>query len=294
MEYRILGPVEVGAGGEPLYLGGPREHRGMVALLLAANRVVAIDRLIHVLWGESPPRTAATQIRNTMSTLRRHLAAAADGTAPISRSGAGFVVRVFDGELDFQVFRRHMDRARTLAEQGDLSAAAAELRAGLDLWRGPALGGLGAPVLDAEAIGLEEQRAGCLERRIELDLALGRHRDLVGELATLVDAYPLRERFAELQMIVLLRSGRRQDALAAFAAARARLAHHAGLDPRPELVRLQQAILRGDASLNPAPAAEPGRREGLEAGGPPVPAQLPSDVAAFTGRRILSRSSTTC
>ncbi len=288
MEYRILGPVEVRVAGGPIYVGGPRELRTLVALLLNRNRVVSTERLFDVLWGDKPPRTANTQIRNTVATLRRHLAAADGGQARIRRSHAGFVVDVRDGELDAVLFERHARNGRLLAQQGRLPAAAAALRAATRLWRGPALGGLGAPVLDSEAAALEERRRGCLEQRIDIDLALGHHTELIGELSGLVAEYPLWERLAEQQIVALYRAGRRQDALDAFAAARVRLAEHAGLDPRPELVRLQQAVLKDEASLLQQSNEDGGRARpsAIRSSGPyPVPAHLPADIPSFTGRR---------
>lgn len=281
MEYRILGPLQVSTGGRAGYIGGPREHRTLVTLLLNANRVVGVDRLIDVLWGERAPRTAATQIRNTISTLRRHLPP--DGeSSPVSRSGGGFTICVRDGDLDAQVFQRHVERGRALIKRGDLAAAAGELGTALELWRGPALGGLGPPVLDVEALALEEQRLACIEQRVELDLELGRHHEVIAELARLVHAHPLRERLTELQVIALHRSGRRQDALDAFAAARVRLADHAGLDPGPELVRLQRAVLRGE-DVPGTPIGPVTARVTWES----RPAQLPSDVPAFIGRAAI-------
>ncbi|MEU7874665.1 BTAD domain-containing putative transcriptional regulator [Dactylosporangium sp. NPDC049140] len=282
MEYGILGPVEVRAGGVPVNIGGPREHRSLAALLLQANRTVSAERLVDVLWGERPPPTAAAQVRNTIATLRRHLAAASGGEPPVARSGTGYLIQVADGALDAVVFDGHVTRARSLAEQGRLGAAAEALRAASGLWRGPALGGLGGPMFDAEAQGLEERRLACVERRIELELALGRHQDLLGELANLVAAHPFRERLAELQILCLHRAGRRHEALEAFAATRARLADRTGLEPGPELARLQLAILRGDPALDAPPTAD--RAAAPPAVPRPIPAQLPADVPAFTGR----------
>jgi DNA-binding SARP family transcriptional activator len=286
VEYRILGPVEVRAAGVVTYVGGPRERRILVALLLNPDRVVSTHRLYEVLWGERPPLTAATQIRNAVSALRRHLAAANGGRSPVERADAGFVIRVGDDELDAVHFDRQARAGRALADQGRLPAAVAALRAATQMWRGPALGGLGAPVLDSEATALEERRRACLEQRIELDLALGHHAELIGELSRLVIEYPLWEHLAEQQIIALYRSGRRQDALDAFAAARDRLAEHAGLDPRPQLVRLQKAVLEDDASLSYVDSGRRGSRSSTPpATGLSVPADLPSDIATFTGRR---------
>jgi DNA-binding SARP family transcriptional activator len=303
VEYRVLGAVEVRAGGRPVYVGRPREHRTLAALVLDANRVVGVDRLVDVLWGEHPPPTAAAQIRNTVATLRRHLSAANGNVVPVTRTAAGFVLGVTDDEVDLLVFNGYLTQARQHRDGGRMAPAAEALRAALDLWRGPALGGLGGPVLDGAALGLEEQRLACLEERIELDLACGRHQDLLGELATLVREHPLRERVAELHMLALYRAGRRQDALDTFGAVRRRLADDAGLDPRQQLIALHSAILRGDPSLELVRnAAAPGtgsRGPGREMSDsmtlPPSsrsprpadyrpPSQLPREVPDFIGR----------
>ena len=192
------------------------------------------------------------------------------------------------GELDAVLFERQARNGRILADLGRVPAAAAALRAAAQLWRGPALGGLGAPVLDSEATALEERRRSCLEQRIELELTLGHHGELIGDLSRLVIEYPLWERLAELQIIALYRAGRRQDALDAFAAARIRLAELAGLDPRPQLVRLQRAVLCDDVSLAILSNGDSDRGARTHSAGrpaQPVPAHLPADIAAFTGRR---------
>lgn len=280
MEYQVLGEVEVWSSGASQYVGGVRERRALAVLLLHANRPVGVDQLIDVLWGEAPPPTVAAQVRNTIATLRRHLVAAGAAVAPLSRTSGGFVFRVDPGQLDLAVFDEAVREARTLADDGRLDRAADVLRGALELWHGPALGGLGS-VLDAERHALNESRLTTVERRVELDLALGRHRDLLPELGRLVGEHLNRERLVELYLLALYRSGRRQDALDEYGRARARLAAELGLDPRPELVALQQAVLRGDPSLDapamPTPAEAANRPEA-------VPAQLPADAPAFTGR----------
>jgi DNA-binding SARP family transcriptional activator len=291
-EYGILGPLAVWIGGTELRIDGRRQKRALAALLLNANRVVSAEHLIEILWGDDPPPTAAVQIRNTIAALRRQLDIHRPGrVGPIRRAGTGFIIRLDADRLDAHVFADTAAVARELAAGGQLVGAAGALRDALALWRGPALDGLGGSVLDAAARRLEEQRLACLEQRLELDLALGRHHDIVGELAALVAHYPLWERLVELLMLALHRSGRRQDALEAFAAARSRLAEQTGLDPRPELIRLQQAILNGDRRLDPKPAAgenSPGPHElPAPAAASPlsvVPCQLPANLVDFVGR----------
>src|SRR4051812_4308999 len=288
MKFAILGPVEARVAGVPVPLGGPRERKALAALLLDANRAVPAARLIEVLWGDDPPPTCGAQLRNTMTALRRHLNAPTEcAKAPIVRSGDGFLIQVGRDGLDATRFDDLVSDAAKLAEDGRLLEAAETLRSALALWRGPALSGLDGAALEIETYRWEERRLACLERRIEFDLALGRHREVAGELAVLVAEHPERERLLELHLLALYRSGRRQDALTAFAAARDGLAEQTGLDPSLELTQLHQAILRGDPALlerhdgvpaQPAPAVAPAplARE--------VPAQLPPAVRGFTGR----------
>lgn len=247
VKYFILGPLEISVGGIPIPLPRPRERRALAALLLDVNRSVSTDRIAEALWDGAPPPTAQAQIRNVLTALRQHLALVG-GSAPICRTGAGFVLRAGAGQLDLEDFEAEITRGGEFVREGRLAAASVALRRALALWRGAALDGMDGRMLDAEAYRLEEQRLVCLEQCIEIDLALGRHREIAGEVAGLVEQYPLREHLVELLMIALYRSGRRQDALTAFAAARDSLRQTIGLDPRPELVALQEAILRGDTS----------------------------------------------
>jgi DNA-binding SARP family transcriptional activator len=245
MEFGILGPVAARTGGTGVRVGGPREQKTLAVLLLSANRAVSAARLTEALWGEDPPPTSRSQVSNSITRLRRRLAVGRHmRDVPIVRAGDGFAIELEPEQLDAARFDRLVAHAREQADRGRLADAAATRRAALTLWRGPALAGLDGAVLETEAYRLEEQRQACLERRIELDLALGRHHDVIGELAVLVAEHPLRENLVQLRMRALYRAGRRQDALDAFAAARAGLAERAGLDPGPELVALQQTILR--------------------------------------------------
>jgi len=232
--------------GVQVNIGRPRERRALAALLLDANRVVSTDRLVNVLWEHSPPPTAGAQIRNVMATLRHNIRAGTGQTPPISRVSGGFMIEVGEGELDLHVFEAHVQHAQDLIALGQFAEVAEALREAVALWRGPALGGVGESALDVRACRLEEQRLACVEQRIEVELALGRQRTVVGELLALIKEYPLRERFVELGLIALYLCGRRQEALETFAAARSYLNEHAGLDPRPQLAELQQAVLRGD------------------------------------------------
>jgi tetratricopeptide (TPR) repeat protein len=183
------------------------------------------------------------------------------------------------GELDARLFLAHLDRARRLSAGGETRQAAAELRSGLRLWRGPALAGLTGRVIAAAAARLDEQCLAATEECLELELQLGRHAELVGELTELVAAHPLQDRLVAHLMVALHRSGRQAEALQAYHRLRSALADQLGLEPGARLRDLHTAILRDEdgyaddgAGAAPAPAVRV------------VPAQLPADVTGFTGR----------
>jgi DNA-binding SARP family transcriptional activator len=276
MRFGVLGPIAVWDGDEPVRVSGPRERRLLGMLLLYPNVVLPPGRLAAAVWGQDAPATAKAQLHNSVAKLRRVLSTS--GTASIASSGSGFTLRVEADRIDAASFARQVAEAE---REPDPATAAELLRAALKLWRGPALDGADEGILGAEARHLDEQRLGCLERRIALDLDVGRHADVVGELATLAGEHPEREGLVELRMLALYRAGRRQDALAVYAEARRRLAEETGLDPAPRLSRLQQAMLRSDPALDlPQHVVAPAGRLAV----PPVPAQLPADAAVFTGR----------
>ena len=245
----VLGPVQVRLGPRLLHVGGPREQKALAALALAAPQVVTADRLAQILWDESIPATAKAQVHNTIARLRRHLTEQTGEPDLIARSGPGYVLRLRDDECDASLFATRERLGNALVERGQLAEALTTLRTALELWRGPALDGLACPALAVQARRLDEQHLACLERRIDLDLALGRHSDVLGELAGLVAEHPLRERLVELQMLALYRCGRRLEALELFHATRDALIEQTGLDPRPELADLHRAILAGEAWL---------------------------------------------
>ncbi|MGP4044716.1 AfsR/SARP family transcriptional regulator [Streptomyces sp. 2A115] len=251
LEYRLLGPVEVWSDGRRLALGGPKPRALLAALLLWPGRVVSADTLIDAVWGEGPPDTARALIQTYVSGLRRALPVGVDGVDPIETRPPGYLLRVEgDGvRVDLTEFERLTARGRERAAAGDHREAAQLLRDALELWRGPALGGVG-DALRVEAGRLEEARQAALEDRIAADLTTpGRERDLVSELTALVGTHPTRERLRGQLMLTLYRLDRQADALAVYAEGRAALADELGIDPGPGLRRLHEAILRGDAGL---------------------------------------------
>ncbi|GAB2748429.1 AfsR/SARP family transcriptional regulator [Kitasatospora kifunensis] len=252
MEFKILGSLEIWADGVRVRLAGSRQERLLAMLLLNANTVVPIGRLVDAVWGERPPATAGRQVRNLAAGLRRSFTEAAGGRVAdlISTDGPGYRLTLQERKLDAQVFAAHLACAHRAQRAGEHALAVGEYRAALDLWRGPALGGLadgnrqaGRP-LTAGAVGLDEQRLACWENCLELELGLDRHREVVPELSALVAEHPLRARFTAQLMLALQRSGRQADALDLYRRLAARLCEELGLDPAPELQLLRQRLLR--------------------------------------------------
>ncbi len=245
MEYRILGPLEVSAGGELLPLGPVKQRALLAVLLLNRGKIISRDRLIDELWGERAPKTAPKAIQNYVSRLRKLL----PPQTLLTRT-PGYVAELAPGELDLDRFEQFVDEGRKALASGDSEGSAALLREALELWRGPALVEFESePFAQTEALRLEEMRLSAIEERIDVDLGLGRHTELVGELETLVIRHPLRERLRGQLMLALYRSGRQAEALTAYQNARATLVDELGIDPSRELQDLEQAILRQDSSL---------------------------------------------
>jgi DNA-binding SARP family transcriptional activator/Tfp pilus assembly protein PilF len=281
LRFRILGPFEVWHGDRLLAVRA-KQRVLLAALLLQANRVVAVERLVDQLWAESPPATATATLQTHISQLRKLLKVEPPSDQLIVTRASGYVLLVQPDQVDLQQFERLVDAARQAMAAGDAGGAAELFAQALGLWRGPALGGvaLASPTLAGEAARLEEARLAALEDRIEAELALGRHARLVGELEALVAEEPLRERLQGLLMVALYRSGRQARALEVYQAARRMLRDELGLEPGRALQRLQQQILDADPSLE----AAVGVATSLRAPAGAVPAQLPAVVADFTGR----------
>ena len=185
-EFRLLGPLEVANDQGALPLGGQKQRALLALLLLDVGRVVSVDRLVDALWGEQPPRTAQTSLHNLIAQLRKLL-----GPDAIATQAPGYVLRVDPSEIDLHRFERLVEQAR--AAEGEPKARL--FREALALWRGTPLAELAfEPFAQEEIARLEELRLATLEERIDADLAVGRHAELVGDLESLVSAHPLRER----------------------------------------------------------------------------------------------------
>ena len=253
--FRILGPLEVVDGEQTVALGGPRQRALLAILLLHANEVVSTDRLIDELWGEVPPPTARQTVQVYVSQLRRAIHADGSPNGTIETRSPGYVLHVDAGQLDLDRFDELYTSGREALGAGDAKAAAAALRQALDLWRGAALADFAyEPFAQHEIDRLEERRVACVEERIEADLQLGRHHDLVGELEALVAEHPVRERLRGQLMIALYATGRQAEALEQYASGRRALADEFGIEPSGALKDLERRILTQDPTLTPPPA----------------------------------------
>ena len=281
VEFRLLGPVEAWDGSEPVRLGGPKPRILLAALLLDRDRVVPADRLVDAIWDEEPPDTARALVQTYVSALRRALSRPG-GPDTIQTRPPGYALRSADHSIDYDLFTRDATAAREAATAGRYDDAARLFAAALGQWRGPALSGLGSPLLAGEAARLDELRLVVLEERFDVELARARHEQLVAELTGLVERYPTREGLRRQLMLALYRSGRQADALATFRTGRAALIDELGIEPGPALRSLHESILRGDEPV-PDATAGPSRVEAVETPRT-VPAQLPAVPTDFTGR----------
>ena len=235
IEFRILGPFAVLQDAKPLPIQGAKERAVLAMLLLNAGQVVSADHLIDALWESEAPATARNSLHVRIATLRKTL-----GSDRIETRPTGYAVHVQPGELDLQRF-----------EQLILRGSAEDLREALALWSGSPLADFARERWATSAIArLEEMRLLALERLADIDLGLGRHAELVGQLEAELVEHPFRERLRAQLMLAFYRSGRQADALAAYRAGRAAMVEQLGIEPYPAMQELEQAILRQDPALD--------------------------------------------
>ena len=251
VEFRLLGPLEAVEGDRQVALGGLKQTALLAVLLLRRNEVVSSDRLIDALWGDSPPSTAAAIVRVYVSNLRKVL-----GAETLLTRGGGYVLLVEPGQLDTTRFDALVADGRAALGTGEASRAQKLFSTALAIWRGDPLANLSyEPFVETEITRLEEARLSALEDRVEADLMLGRHRELVPELEELIERHPHRDRLLGFQMLALYRCGRQVDALESYRRGRAALAETLGLEPTPALRSLELKILNHDPELGAAPVS---------------------------------------
>ncbi len=249
MRFLILGPLQVlDPGGQPILVRGRVDRVILGALLLEPGRIVSRDRLIESVWGDQPPDTAANAIQVHISKLRKLLGGAAGVESVLQTRSPGYVVGLPPGELDSVEFER-LAAAPGLGETP--AAVANRMTEALGLWRGPVLDGMDFGTFgQTDVTRLEDLRLSALEWRIDADLALGRHREITGEIEALVQTHPLRESLRGQLMVALYRSGRQADALATYRELRQLLTEELGIDPGQPLQALEFAILDQSPELD--------------------------------------------
>lgn len=253
--FQLLGPLQVRGKDGPLRVPPGRQEVILAALLLEANRVVGTNYLVDLIWEDNPPETARTQVQICVSRLRK-LLAGADSTVSISTRPPGYVLQVDTGDVDSLLFTGLVSMARRQRDEGEAEKAVTLLKSAVALGQGDSLSGLVSGPLTNKARQLDEERLSAVELRLQIELELGRHDRLVGELQLLTHENPLRERLRGQLMCALYWSGRQAEALEAFRAGHRILDRELGLTPGRELRRLEAAILAGELSP-PVQAPQP-------------------------------------
>ncbi|WP_031160937.1 AfsR/SARP family transcriptional regulator [Streptosporangium roseum] len=285
-EFGVLGPLKVLHDGDPVAIGAAKQRVLLASLLIDANRVVPVETLTARLWGETPPDGARNALQNYVMRLRRVLGGAG-GSDPVLTRPQGYLIGVADGAVDLHRFDALVRRARAAVAVGEADRASALLREALGLWRGQPLSDVPSELLQREVVpALAERRLGAVELRIQTDLALGRHGDVLPELRELTAAHPLRERFWAQRMLALCRSGRQGEALQCYRTVGELLSEELGIDPGAELRELHRRLLAADPALagSGPPSGGTPTLPGARAGDTRPAAGLPAEMTTFAGR----------
>ncbi|MGQ5668390.1 AfsR/SARP family transcriptional regulator [Streptomyces sp. ECR2.10] len=263
MDIDVLGTLDVREQGVSVTPTAPKPRQVLALLALQANRAVPVNMLIEELWGAEPPRSARATLQTYVLHLRELIAAALEsgGRGRCSARDVlvtvpgGYLLKRGEGTVDLLEFERLAGEGYRAMDAEDYPTAARRLREALALWTGSALCDVHAgPHLTAQIQRLEENRLCALDQRIDAELRLGRHRELLAELTVLVGRYPHHESLWGQYMVALYRSGRRSDALNAYQRLRTTLIRTLGLEPSPALGKLQRSILLSGPQGIPAAA----------------------------------------
>jgi DNA-binding SARP family transcriptional activator len=256
VEFRILGSLTVVRAGEEVQVTGAKVRTVLAYLLVHARQLVTPAALIEELWRDEPPMSAMNTLQTYISQLRRLLEPRGQPSREpqlLQTLPGGYLLDSQDHQIDSWLFEEIVRESRTALDVDEPNKAVDRLRTGLQLWRGPALADVSGLTAEREASRLEERRQVALEMRVEAELALGCHADLIGELERLVSDHPWREQLAAHLMVALYRCQRQADALAVYRVARDRLVDELGVSPGPMLQQLEQRILRQDPDLELTP-----------------------------------------
>ncbi|MGW1057076.1 AfsR/SARP family transcriptional regulator [Micromonospora rubida] len=283
MRWSVLGPVQVTAGGRILAIDRPQQRAVLALLLLDADRLVSAGQLVAALWADDPPATARTQVQVCVSRIRAALRA--EGAAGLLvTQGGGYRLTVRGTELDLAEFTAAVEQARAEEAAGRPAEAARLLRAGLALWRGPALAGAAGAFVATAAAGLDEQRLAAHERLAAVELGLGRCTGVAHALRPLVTAHPLREPLVARYLLALAGCGQQAAALRLYAETRRQLVDELGVEPGAELAEAHLRVLRGQVPARTVPPGlgpppEPDRPAGSTTFAAPGPTPVAPDAS---------------
>ncbi|MFF0156882.1 BTAD domain-containing putative transcriptional regulator [Streptomyces sp. NPDC005263] len=293
LRFSLLGPVRAWRGQDEIALGPPQQRAVLAVLLLAEGSQVSVGRLVDAVWGTEAPASARGILRTYIHRLRKVLEPAGDTSSSMIRAAGDGYQLTSPGELDLSVFRELVAQAERTRGAGDAQGAAKCLGDALGLWRGAALAGIRGEYADSQRQRLNELRLSAEAARLAVELDLGGHEKAASELTGLVAEHPLDERFREMLMLALYRSGRQAAALATYREAQTLLAGELGVDPGPALQATYQRVLQADAGLltppvpveaTPVPAPVPVEPAPVSASVPAVPAQLSTGPVVFVAR----------
>jgi len=264
VEIKVLGPLEAHEHGRSITPTAAKPRQILALLALQAGQVVPVPTLMEELWGMSPPRSALTTLQTYILQLRRRIEAALDTDDPGSAKDVlvtrynGYLLNVGPEDIDVKQYERLAAEGRRAFELGDYELASRQLRSALDVWRGQVLVDIQMGMrLGFEVAWLEESRLGVLESAIDAELHLGRHGQLLSELAMLTARNPMNENLCAQFMLALYRSGRQWQALDVFKSLREALVDELGVEPSARLQQLQRAILNSDPALDDPASVRP-------------------------------------
>lgn len=250
MRYEVLGPLRVVDNYGSSFISARKVEILLATLLTRTDRPVMACDLMHEIWGDKLPRQATAGLYVYVSELRKFLSPAHRPGNRIVTRPPGYMLSLGSDEMDANSFLSLVDRGRARVREGALEEAAECFERALALWRGPAFDGIdGGPMIESFTAWLSEARMECTEMLTDVQLSLGRHRELIGRLYSLIAEFPLRETFHRQLMLALYRSDRKADALAVYHSARQLLHNELGLEPCRALRDVQRAILTADDGL---------------------------------------------
>ncbi|MCI3934699.1 AfsR/SARP family transcriptional regulator [Streptomyces sp. AN091965] len=281
LRFVLLGRLRAWRGDRELELGSPQQQAFLAVLLLRQERAASVGDVVEALWGGNPPPRAVGALRTYASRLRKLLEperAAGESPRVLVSVPDGYALHVPREAVDLARFEDHVTAAGRARAAGQLAEARARLRLALEPWRDDPLAGVPGAAMDAHRARLADQRLTALEARLELDLELDGPQPVLAELARLAARHPFRERLRALQMQALHRDGRSAEALALYDETRLLLSEELGLEPGHDLAQARDLLTTPKAT---------GSTGAPEQGAPPLPAQLPGDLADFTGRATL-------